>query len=287
MNGSPRGKRSSPLMTKQQALRVLAAMSGGLAFGSAAAAHTLWHSGHRRLSTMSLFSGAALESLLLTSLLIPNFPLTGRVFSRGNRAGSSVALSFDDGPRPPFTGQILDVLREEAVPATFFVLGENARRFPDLVNRMEIEGHRVANHGMDHAILMWSGAGEAKEQVLGADARLREAGVMDPALLFRAPHGWLSPAAHRAVSGLGYRVTGWTKGVWDTASPGVDKIVSRTDEVLAPGSILLLHDGWQGEAAEDRSQTVAALPAIISTARARGLRFVTIEDMIREAEAAA
>lgn len=272
-------------MTKSQALRVLGSLAGGIAFVSAGAAHLLWYRGRRRAGAGFLLAGAAADSLLLCSTLIPHFPLSGRIFHRGRRNGNWVALTFDDGPRPPHTDRILDVLQAESVPATFFVLGDNAAKYPQLIRRMELEGHRVANHGMDHRILMWAGGREAVSQISRADAALRAAGVIDPAPLFRAPHGWLSPPAHQAISSHGYRIVGWTKGVWDTANPGVDAIVSRTSEVLQPGSILLLHDGWQGDAAAaDRSQTAAALPQIIRQARSRGLRFVTVEQMAQEVE---
>jgi peptidoglycan/xylan/chitin deacetylase (PgdA/CDA1 family) len=271
-------------MTKTRALQVLGALAAGIGFSTLAASHVFWHRGLRRISISLLATGATADILLLSSALIPNFPLTGRTFFRGDKAGNSVALTFDDGPRQPYTGHILDVLKQEAVTATFFVLGKNVRRYPDLVRRMEAEGHRVANHGMDHSILMWAGGREAAVQVRTTNEILRQAGVIDPAPLFRAPHGWLSPNAHREIGSLGYRVTGWTKGVWDTANPGVDRIVARTSEILAPGSILLLHDGWGEDTEEDRSQTAAALSGIIRQARERGLRFITVEEMIREKE---
>jgi peptidoglycan/xylan/chitin deacetylase (PgdA/CDA1 family) len=272
-------------MTKRGALSVLGSLTGGFFLFIAAISHWLYHHrGHRKLGKALLAVGAAADGLCLYSFLVPNFPLTGRTFYSGRYDGNRVALTFDDGPRPPYTGQILDVLKKEGVTATFFVLGENARRFPDLVKRIEIEGHRVANHGMDHGIMMFASSGEALAQVEAAERALRDAGVSDPAPLFRAPHGWLSPVAYRALNRCGYRVAGWSKGVWDTASPGVEAIVSRTGEILRPGRILLLHDGWQGPGEENRSQTVAALSEIIREAKSRGLEFVTVEQMIREAE---
>src|SRR5659263_87072 len=270
-------------MNKRGALSVLGFLAGSFFLFVAAVSHWLFHHrGHRRLAKTLLAAGGAADGLFLYSFLVPNFPLTGRVFYSGRTDGNRLALSFDDGPRPPYTGQILDVLKKEGATATFFVLGENARRFPDLVKRIEVEGHRIANHGDDHSIMMFAGGGEALAQLDAADQAFHGAGVNDPATLFRAPHGWLSPAAHRAISRRGYRVTGWSKGIWDTASPGVEAIVSRTDELLRPGRILLLHDGWSGPGEEDRSQTVAALSEIIRNARARGLKFVTVEQMMEE-----
>lgn len=272
-------------MTKRGALSVLGSLAGGFFFLIAGVSHWLYHCRCRRgLGKALLATGVAADGLFLYSFLVPNFPLTGRVFYSGRTSGNRVALSFDDGPRPPYTGQILDVLKKEGVTATFFVLGENARRYPDLVKRIAVEGHRVANHGMDHGIMMFAGAREALAQVEQAERAFLDAGVVDTAPLFRAPHGWLSPVAHRALTRRGYQVTGWSKGVWDTASPGVDSIISRTAEILRPGRILLLHDGWSGPSDEDRSQTVAALSAIIRNARARGLEFVTVEQMMREEE---
>lgn len=273
-------------MTKRQALKALGILTGGIAALVATAAHFLWHRGRRAESMALLVAGLGTDATLMASFLIPNLPLTGRTFYRGDHTGGQIAITFDDGPRAPFTGRILDTLKEEGVPATFFVLGENAGRHPELLRRVEAEGHCVANHGMSHGILMWAGAGQARADIERADAALRTAGVVNPAPLFRAPHGWLSPFAHAAVRGMGYRVVGWTKGVWDTANPGVEMIVSRVSEVLEPDNIILLHDGWQGDAAQDRSQTAAALGQIIRQAHARGLTFVTVEQMLRGKEGA-
>lgn len=270
-------------MTKKGALSVLGALACGALTLQASVSHVLWHNGRRRSSAALLASGLAVDVAFLYSFLVPSFPLTGRVFHRGNSNSNLLALTFDDGPREPFTSQILDILKEEDVRATFFVLGENALRHPQTVKRIENEGHRVASHGMDHDILMWASARTARLQLKVTDQALRSAGVTSPAPLFRPPHGWLSPVAHRAIRAEGYTVIGWTKGVWDTAGPGVETIISRTIELLKPGSILLLHDGWHGLKEKDRSQTVDALPRIISEARARGLEFVTLEEMMEDA----
>lgn len=270
-------------MTKRKALFGLGSLTLSALTLQVTACCYLWKRQHRHLAKALLASGAALDALFLYSFLVPNFPLTGRIFHHGNRQGDSIALTFDDGPREPYTGQILDILKREKVPATFFVLGENALRFPDTIKRMEAEGHSVANHGMDHNILMFATAAAGLDQLKRAEAAIRGSGVREPAAIFRAPHGWLSPAAHGAIRSAGYQIAGWTKGVWDTANPGADRIVSRTIDLLKPGNILLLHDGWAGTSTGERQQTVAAVPAIIEKARDAGLRFVTLNQMLAEA----
>src|SRR5665648_63096 len=169
-------------MNKRGALSVLGFLAGSFFLFVAAVSHWLFHHrGHRRLAKTLLAAGGAADGLFLYSFLVPNFPLTGRVFYSGRTDGNRLALSFDDGPRPPYTGQILDVLKKEGVTATFFVLGDNARLYPELVKRMEVEGHRIANHGMDHGIMMFASGREAMAQVEAADHALRNAGVSDPA----------------------------------------------------------------------------------------------------------
>lgn len=267
-------------MTKNRALALLALTASGIFFPAAALAHWLWRYRRRRPAALLLLAGAGGASLAtVAAALIPRLMPGGRTLFQGSPAVDTIALTFDDGPREPYTGQVLDILNTEGVPATFFVLGENAARYPDTIKRMVREGHTVANHGFDHSILMFASAGEARRQVTMTAAEIARTGIGQPEPFYRAPHGWLSPLARRGIESAGYRVVGWTRGVWDTANPGVDTIVDRTRTLLAPGNILLLHDGWPGEARADRSQTVAALPAIIRLVREQGLDFVTVGEM--------
>ena len=168
-------------MTKRRALSVLGSLAGGVFLAIAAICHWLYHRGHRRLGIRLLLGGAIADGLFVYSTLVPNFPLGGKPYYSGRREGNRLALTFDDGPRAPFTAQILDTLKKEGVPATFFVLGENARRHPELVKRIEVEGHRVGNHGFDHSIMMFASGWQALAQVDAADSALRDAGVTDPA----------------------------------------------------------------------------------------------------------
>jgi peptidoglycan-N-acetylglucosamine deacetylase len=209
----------------------------------------------------------------------PTSPLLGPVTWRGPRHLPRAALTFDDGPGPS-TAAILDALAAEGTRATFFVLGRQVRRHPDLVRRMRDEGHQVACHGYDHGILVLRGPAHVRDQI----RRTREAveaaagpGVLTP--LFRAPHGFRGPATWAAVRTAGYRMMGWTRGVFDSASPGADVVARRSVAALEPGCILLLHDadGWDPGAL--RVHTVAAIPDICAAAREKGLELVTLGEL--------
>ncbi|HET7456088.1 MAG TPA: polysaccharide deacetylase family protein [Gemmatimonadaceae bacterium] len=207
-----------------------------------------------------------------------NSPVFGRVLSElPEPAGGAptVALTFDDGPNPEATPRILDALGEAGVPATFFVLGRHAERWPELVARAVAEGHEVANHGYFHRKLHDRSPGYVRRDLsLGTTALDRAAGVR--ARFFRAPHGFRSPWVTSIARSLGQRTVGWTLGVWDSARPGVDAIVRRTVDGARARAILLLHDGDGYDPAGDRLQTAAALPRIVAELRDRGFTFAAL-----------
>ena len=206
-----------------------------------------------------------------------NSAVFGRVLGRLPTSERVVALTFDDGPNPAATPLVLDALRQARVPATFFVLGRYADRWPELVRRAGAEGHALGNHGYHHRKLHRQGPAYVRRDLaLGTDAVVRAAGVRPR--LFRAPHGFRSPWVTSIAHSLGQRTVGWSLGVWDTARPGVEEIVRRTVAGARPGAILLLHDGDGYDPDGDRTQTAAALPAIIRGLRERGYRFATLPE---------
>lgn len=212
----------------------------------------------------------------------PNAVLFGRVIGTGVTSNPRVALSFDDGPTPEFTPGILDGLRTAGVRATFFCLGKHVRAHPDLARRIVDEGHELCSHGDDHSVLALAGPKTIAGQLRAAEAALKAAAGGPTVPLFRTPHGFRSPFVVRVASQLGYRVVGWRGSLFDTACPGVDVIVERCTKVLSPGAILLLHDGDGSDQGGDRSQTVQALPAVISAGHAQGLEFVTVSELAGE-----
>jgi peptidoglycan/xylan/chitin deacetylase (PgdA/CDA1 family)/uncharacterized membrane protein YbhN (UPF0104 family) len=238
------------------------------------------------------FDGIAQEAIGAVALLLnltvawgsfaPNARVFGRVVGAGEVAPGRAAITFDDGPSAEHTPAVLDILREHGVRATFFVLGRHVRAHPDIARRIVAEGHELATHGEDHALLTFAGPRHVAAQLRDSSDAIEAATGSPPAPLFRTPHGYRSPFVVRVARELGYRVVGWSGSVWDTAKPGVDRIVARSSAVLRPGAILLLHDADGSGARDDRSQTVAALPGILAAARDRGLELVTVGELSRD-----
>ncbi|MDX6544791.1 MAG: peptidoglycan-N-acetylglucosamine deacetylase [Gaiellales bacterium] len=230
-----------------------------------------------------VFAGALLVAITLAwGAFTPNTRLFGRVIGNGQVTAPRVAITFDDGPSAEYTPPILDALATAGVRATFFVLGRHVRAHPEITRRIVAEGHELASHGDDHTLLTFPGPTEIARQLRALDEAVVEATGDRPTPLFRAPHGFRSPVLVPVAHRLGYRVVGWTAGVWDTAKPGVDRIIARSIAKLRPGAIILLHDADGSGGQDDRQQTVDALPEILAAGRRDGLEFVTISELANE-----
>ena len=249
---------------------------------AAAAAHTLGRAlAGPGAPGLAVWTAAllAVDAIVLYAMLERRAPLFGRLAFRGRTDDPRVALSFDDGPNEPYTSQILDVLRAHGVTATFFLLGANVDRDPDAVRRLTADGHELGSHTYDHGVLPLRGPRAVRRAIrLGNDAIARASGVR-PAL-FRAPHGFRNPWVNRIARDEGCEMVAWTLGVYDTARPGAEVIRERVRAGLANGCILLLHDGRGTEPGADASQVAAALPGIITDARARGFAFATVGELL-------
>ncbi|HWU27411.1 MAG TPA: polysaccharide deacetylase family protein [Rhizomicrobium sp.] len=200
---------------------------------------------------------------------------------------NQIALTFDDGPDPQWTPEILDILKEKHVPATFFVIGGNAESNPGLVQRILADGHELGNHTYTHPNLSITPP-QAVALELNATQRLIEALTGRSLRLFRPPYlGDAEPTDDdeiepvKQAQDMGYTTIGEHVDPVDWALPGANAIVQRTLDQIAhpfedqPANIVLLHD-----AGGNRAQTVAALPLIIDSLRARGYKFVLVSDLI-------
>jgi peptidoglycan/xylan/chitin deacetylase (PgdA/CDA1 family) len=190
----------------------------------------------------------------------------------GPAARRRIALTFDDGPSS-FTARILDVLEAAHVPATFFVVGKNVEGHEALLTRMLDAGHMIGNHSFDHVSLAKADAA-ALRQIDDTQAAIEGATGFTPCLL-RPPFGLGSRKLLRALAGRHLTSTLWSVNPQDFRTPGTATIKRRVLAGVKPGAIILDHDGGG-----DRSQTLAAIPSIIRTLKARGYRFVTVTDLL-------
>ena len=183
----------------------------------------------------------------------------------------AVALTFDDGPSPRYTPQILAVLRRLHVPATFFAIGSQADEYPELVEAELLAGMTVENHSYDHSQPFAQLPARLVDEEIALGLRsLRRLGA--DATLFRPPGGSVTPEVVRAARSRGERTVLWSvdPGDWRRgARPRA--LVRKVLAAVRPGSIVLLHDGGG-----DRSATVAALPAIVKGIRRLGLELVAL-----------
>ena len=222
----------------------------------------------------------------ITSEKITSSPSSYVVQRTGDRPGL-IALTFDDGPDPRWTPAILNILKQENVPATFFIIGKNGQSYPDLLRRIVNEGHELGNHTFTHPNL-----GEMPLRVteleLNATQRLIESIIGRSTVLFRPPYFGdaeadkpqeVEPAL--LAQRMGYIMVGVRIDPDDWQLPvTADQIVSRTIERAADsnpetrGEVVLLHDSGG-----DRSATIEALPRLIHDLRAKGFRFVPVSDL--------
>jgi peptidoglycan/xylan/chitin deacetylase (PgdA/CDA1 family) len=188
-----------------------------------------------------------------------------------------VALTFDDGPDPVVTPRVLDLLGAHGARATFFVLGERAARYPDVIRRIHREGHTVGTHTQRHLLRFhFAGPGYVQREI--EDAVAVVAGIL-PArpTLFRPPQGLRTPnfaSGWRRTRGL--TCVTWSVRALDSRATTAGAIVARVAHRLAPGAIVALHDGTGLGGARDREPTLAALSRILAECKARGLRCVAL-----------
>ncbi|MEV5963883.1 polysaccharide deacetylase family protein [Kribbella sp. NPDC051952] len=178
-----------------------------------------------------------------------------------------VYLTFDDGPSAKYTAQILRILQAYHVRATFFEVGQNVKRYPALTRRVDQLGHSVQNHSWSHPNLTKANWSTFKYQVRTTDRYLRAQTGYTPRCL-RPPYGATNRVVAKRAAMLGKKIQLWSVDPADWSRPGTSVIVRRVLSKVHTGSVILMHDGGG-----NRSQTVAALPTILKTLKARGYLF--------------
>lgn len=195
--------------------------------------------------------------------------------------GPGIAFTFDDGPDPTFTPKILEVLARHQVRATFFVVGQRAAAHPELVRRIEAEGHVLGSHTQTHSHAFHFGSPSRMHRDIEAGLVTLEGIVGHRPVWFRPPQGLRTPMLRDALTALPSLVcVTWTERGLDAMGRSAEQIVARLSPRLQPGAILTLHDGVGFGGTTDRSPTVEALDTLLTTARRRGLSFVTVDSLV-------
>jgi len=215
---------------------------------------------------------AANQLVLIYAVLSPRDRLLGPNLSRLPAPAAcrgEVCLTFDDGPEPDVTPQVLDLLDRFQSKASFFCIGEKADAHPELVREIARRGHSVENHSYHHrSAFAFFGTSRLKREVEDAQQTLTLIAGRPPAF-FRAPAGFRSPFLDPVLSTAALRYASWTRRGFDTVSRDPQRILQRLTRGLAAGDVLLLHDSVP--------VVLAVLPALLGELAARGLRAVSLE----------
>lgn len=187
-----------------------------------------------------------------------------------------VALSFDDGPHPTFTPQVLDLLEGYDAKATFFLIGDRALRHPDVVAAIRVGGHEIGNHYSSNVPTLGHADAEFVRKLEQTEAAL---GLAAKPALFRPPGGISWPRQIRLVKARGYTCVLGCAYPHDPVQPPVWYIRWLIEKNLVPGAIVILHDGIS-----DASRSIRALPHILEAGRRKGLRFLSISELMRVAD---
>ncbi|MEU0007927.1 polysaccharide deacetylase family protein [Streptomyces sp. NPDC006314] len=184
----------------------------------------------------------------------------------GERA---VNITIDDGPDPVWTPQVLQLLRDNGVKATFCMVGAQAQAHPDLVRQVVAAGHRLCDHTVSHDTTMdTKSEAYQSRQVLDAERQITKASGGVRPMYYRAPGGAFTPYSRHLAASHGMRPLGWNVDSKDFERPGTDAIITTVKTQLANGPTILFHD-----AGGDRSQTVAALRTLLPWLKQQGYSF--------------
>lgn len=186
--------------------------------------------------------------------------------------GDAVALTFDDGPHPATTPRLLDLLAEHDAKATFFVVGESARRYPDLLRRIRDAGHGVGVHGLRHRAMVLESAAAIRRDLREAIRVIEQAAPGGlPVRLFRPPYGFKTWTLGREARRLGLQIVAWSLDGRDYDPLTAEALLARLRSRLRPGAIVLLHERPQ------TTRTLDALPGLLRHCAGRGWRCVALD----------
>jgi peptidoglycan/xylan/chitin deacetylase (PgdA/CDA1 family) len=202
--------------------------------------------------------------------------LKNQVVSQSHTGHHEIALTFDDGPYPYYTAQILSILQRYQVHATFFCVGKNVQNYPLLVQQEYAAGHAIGNHTWDHADLTRLSRLGIQREITSASTMIQHTIGVSPTLL-RPPYGAITVSVRAQIVQLHLIPVMWSVDTRDWQRPGANAIIQAVLIHASDGGIVLMHDGGG-----NRLQTVAALPSIIEGLRQHGYDLVTVPQLLKD-----
>jgi len=191
-----------------------------------------------------------------------------------------IALTFDDGPDPVYTPQVLEILRKNGVRGTFFAVGQQMEKYPELTKLIVQRGNEIANHTYSHPSLRRIGKTKLKDELVKTRQIIQTITSSDPTL-FRPPEGYYNKAIVNIARENGYKVIlwSWTQDTRDWSNPGVERIINKVLDNAKHGDIVIMHD-----CGGNRSQTIQALQPIIDGLKKKGLDMITVSELLKKAD---
>jgi len=207
----------------------------------------------------------------------PSVQWFGSLEFHGPRNVNEVAITFDDGPNPPYTLQIAEILEAHGARGTFFEVGKAIAQRADVTKQLIERGHVVGNHSYNHGAFSYLDPNypELKQ----AEDEFRSAVGVCPAI-FRPPHGTHTWFMSRVVDDAGMTLVNWDVSAKDWVEHDAQKLARHILDRVRPGSVILLHDGLDGNIGANRSVVVEALPAILDGLEEKGLKPVTLDQLL-------
>ncbi len=189
-----------------------------------------------------------------------------------NVDGPYIAITFDDGPHAVHTPKLLDMLKQRGLKATFYVVGQCAAEYPDIMKRIAAEGHEIGNHSWSHVALNGVGADSLRKQMENTNAAIAQSTGLRPATM-RPPYGATSARLNKLFDEqYGMKVILWSVDPLDWKNRNAATVSSRIIQNTHPGAIILAHD--------IHATTVAAMPEVFDTLTAKGYKFVTVSELL-------
>lgn len=188
-----------------------------------------------------------------------------------------IAITFDDGPNPIFTPEIRKIFQEANAKATFFMIGEQMEKSPELVKVLSEQGHEIGNHTYHHVNLTELTEEECLKEIKENEKYIQKLTGKIPKVL-RPPFLAQNERTNQLVSNLGYSIIGaLNMDATDWEMPGVDFILRKTRKHVQNGAILIFHDGYG-----DRNQTIEAIRQLVPEIQQQGYKLVTVSELIEQ-----